>query len=169
MNIERFGPANIASFCDGFIGVSSAALSWWHTNRRNDHRPDRSGDSGSAGACDQGRGSYDGHSGHYVLPCVPATSTTLTAQADGLAQGTASARARQGGTVHVNLQLAVASVQTDVPVGVDAPGADSSNGAGTIVLGSKEVEQLPDDPDDLLQELQMLVSSSGGERRAHFA
>lgn len=101
--------------------------------------------------------------GHYVLPCIPATSTILTAQADGFAQGTASARARQGGTVHVNLQLAVASVQTDVQVGVDAPGADSSDGAGTIVLGSKEVEQLPDDPDDLLQELQMLASSSGGD------
>ena len=43
---------------------------------------------------------------------------------------------------------------------------DSSNGAGTIVLGSKEVEQLPDDPDDLLQELQMLASTSGGDLTA---
>jgi hypothetical protein len=51
--------------------------------------------------------------GHYVLPCVPATSTTLTAQADGFARGTASARARQGGTVHVNLQPAVAAVQSE--------------------------------------------------------
>ena len=48
--------------------------------------------------------------------------------ADG-AQGTASARARQGETVHVNLQLAVASVQTDVQVGVDAPGADKEQAA----------------------------------------
>ena len=31
--------------------------------------------------------------GHYLLPCIPAASTTLTAQADGFARGTASAHA----------------------------------------------------------------------------
>lgn len=102
-------------------------------------------------------------SGHYVLPCVPETSTTLTAHADGFAHASAPARGRQGGTVHVNLQLPIAPVQTDVQVGADTSDADSSNGAGTIVSGSKEVQQLPDDPDDLLQELQMLASSSGGD------
>jgi hypothetical protein len=43
--------------------------------------------------------------GHYVLPCVPATSSTLTAQADGFARGTASARGHIGGTVRVNLNV----------------------------------------------------------------
>lgn len=106
--------------------------------------------------------------GQYLLPCVPAASTTITAQADGFARATASARTRQGGTVHVNLQLPVASVQTDVQVGPDASGGDNSNGAGTIFLGSKEVAQMPDDPDDLLQELQILASSSGGNPTASF-
>jgi Carboxypeptidase regulatory-like domain len=101
--------------------------------------------------------------GHYVLSCVPATSTTLTVQADGFADGSASARAHQGESAHVNLRLAVASVETDVQVGADASGIDSSNGTGTVVLGSKEIQQLPDDPDDLLQELQVLAASSGGD------
>jgi hypothetical protein len=104
--------------------------------------------------------------GHYVLACVPTTSTTLTVQADGFARATASARARQGGRAHVNLQLAVASVETDVQVGVDATGIDSSSGAGTVVLGPKEIQELPDDPDDLLRELQILAASSGGNPAA---
>ena len=104
--------------------------------------------------------------GHYALPCVPAVSTTITAQADGFARGTASARARQGGTVHVNLQLPIASVQTDVQVGADTTSIGIDGGAGTTVLGTREVQQLPDDPDDLLLELQTLAASSGGNPAA---
>ena len=104
--------------------------------------------------------------GHYVLACVPTTSTTLTVQADGFARGTASARAPLRGSAHVNFQLALASVETDVQVGADATGIDGSSGAGTVVLGSREIQQLPDDPDDLLQELQILAASSGGDPAA---
>jgi hypothetical protein len=41
--------------------------------------------------------------GHYVLPCVPASSTTITVQADGFARGAAPVRARRGGTARLNL------------------------------------------------------------------
>jgi hypothetical protein len=99
--------------------------------------------------------------GHYVLPCIPATSTTLTAQADGFARGTASARAHQGGTVHVNLQLTVAAVQEDVQVNGDT-GEDSGSGSGTTVLNTKQVQQLADDPDDFLSQLQALAATGGG-------
>jgi hypothetical protein len=98
--------------------------------------------------------------GHYVLPCISATSTTLTAQADGFASGTVSARARQGGTVHVNLQLAVAAVQSDVQVNGDS-GIDS--GGATMTLNTKAVQGLADDPDDFLRELQVLASEAGGD------
>jgi hypothetical protein len=104
--------------------------------------------------------------GHYVLACVLASSTTLTVQAEGFATGVVSARARQGESAHVNIQLALASVETDVQVGTDAIGVNSSSGAGTVVLGSKEIQQLPDDPDDLLRELQSLAASSGGNAAA---
>jgi hypothetical protein len=98
--------------------------------------------------------------GHYVFPCIPATSTTLTAQADGFAKGTDSAHARQGRTVHVNLQLAVSAVQTDVQVNGDS-GIDS--GGDTTTLNTKAVQGLADDPDDFLRELQVLASDVGGD------
>src|SRR5271154_1482316 len=86
--------------------------------------------------------------GHYAFACVPLTSTTITAVADGFAQATDRAHAHAGGTAHVNLRLAVASVQTNVQVSANANGADDSRTAGTTVLGSEEVQRLSDDPDD---------------------
>ena len=100
--------------------------------------------------------------GHYVLPCIPAISTAITAQAEGFATGTARATGRLGGTVRANLQLPIASVQTDVQVNADATGIDSDQSADTTLLGTNQVQQLPDDPDDLLQELQILPSNGGG-------
>ncbi|MFC6645530.1 hypothetical protein ACFQBQ_08015 [Granulicella cerasi] len=61
----------------------------------------------------------------------------------------------------MNIELRLASVQQDVEVNGDVPTA-SEDGAGTTMLNAKQVEQLPDDPDDLLRELQMLASTSGG-------
>jgi hypothetical protein len=43
--------------------------------------------------------------GRYAFACVPVTSTTITADADGFAQAVARAHARADGTAHVNLQL----------------------------------------------------------------
>ncbi len=100
--------------------------------------------------------------GHYVLPCIPATSTTITVQADGFAIGTAQAHTRLGGTVCVDLQLAVASVQTDVQVSEDATSMDADHGMGTHTLSTQEIGQLADDPDDVLRELQALASAAGG-------
>jgi len=98
--------------------------------------------------------------GRYVLQCVPATSTTITAHADGFAPGTALARTRQGGTAHVNLQLVVASIQADVQVNADS-GIDS--GGDTMTLNTKAVQGLADDPEDFLRELQVLASAGGGD------
>ncbi|MBT9332035.1 TonB-dependent receptor [Paracidobacterium acidisoli] len=98
--------------------------------------------------------------GHYMLPCVPATSTTLTVQADGFSNATVSAHARQGETAHVNLQLAVASVQADVQVSADS-GIDS--GGDTVTLNTKALQGLADDPDDFLRELQVLAAAGGGD------
>jgi hypothetical protein len=99
--------------------------------------------------------------GHYAFACVSVTSTTITANADGFAQATARAHARVGGTVHINLQLAVASVRTDVKVDANAIGTDDHSGS-TIVLGTAEVQRLPDDPDDFLRELQSMAAGGGG-------
>jgi hypothetical protein len=101
--------------------------------------------------------------GRFVLPCISPTSSTVTVQANGFAQGTARAHARVGGVAHINVQLAIASVETDVQVNAEAAGMDSDAGAGTTVLSTADVQRLPDDPDDLLRQLQVLASSSGGD------
>lgn len=100
-------------------------------------------------------------SGKYVLQCVMGTSANITAQAVGFGSATLRARGRVGSTVRINFNLAVASVQQEVQVDAE-DSASSQDGAGSTVLNSRQVQQLADDPDDLLRELQMLASSGGG-------
>ena len=101
--------------------------------------------------------------GHFALPCVPLRSATITVEADGFAVLTARANARLGEIAHLTLRLAIAQVQTDVTVGSETTGIDSGRGSGTTVLETEDVNRLPDDPGDLLQELQVLAASSGGD------
>ena len=103
-------------------------------------------------------------SGRFVLPCV--ASATLTAQAEGFAQGAATlpvaAGKKLGQTAHVDLKLAIARVDTTVQVGDDATAMDADHGAGTHTLSGKDVQQLADDPDDFKRQLQVLAATSGG-------
>src|ERR1700721_4520884 len=96
--------------------------------------------------------------GHYLLPCVSADAVTLTVRANGFAQGIAQARSRRGGNAHVNLQLAVAAVETDVQVSGDTTAMDADHGAGTLTLNADEVQRLADDPDAFMRPLQMLAA-----------
>lgn len=101
--------------------------------------------------------------GRYELPCIRAGSTTLTAEAQGFAIGRAKASAMPGGVAHVNLQLEIAAVQTDVQVGDDdATAMDADHGATTTTLGTQDVERLADDPDDFQRQLQALAARGGG-------
>jgi hypothetical protein len=101
-----------------------------------------------------------------LLPCVSGSSVVIAVQAHGFANGTTRARGRVGGILRVNIQLAMSSVQTDVQVSADVSGLDSGSGASTTTLNAQAVARLPDDPDDLLRELQILASSSGGDPTA---
>jgi Carboxypeptidase regulatory-like domain len=100
--------------------------------------------------------------GHYVLPCVPAESTTITADAAGFARVTAWVHRQRSETIHVNLRLPVAPVETNVAVDENASGVDSANSASSTVLGPAELARLSDDPDDLLRQLQYMAASGGG-------
>lgn len=100
--------------------------------------------------------------GRYVLPCVPANSTTVTVQAQGFTTGTTHARSPAGTTAHVNLQLTLAAVETSVQVGANDTALDSDRGAGTRNLGTDAVRRLADDPGDFIQQLQILASDQGG-------
>jgi hypothetical protein len=100
--------------------------------------------------------------GHYVFACVPASSTTITADADGFAPATTHVHIQAGGSAHVNLQLALKSVETNLQVSANANGADDGRTAGTRVLGAAELQRLSDDPDEFLRELQALAAGAGG-------
>lgn len=101
--------------------------------------------------------------GHFVIACVPASKTTLRVQADGFTPVTVAVIAQAGGSVRVTPQLAIAQVQTEVRVTADAGASlDTDHGAGTTTLSNEDINQLPDDPDDLLQQLQLLASAGGG-------
>ena len=110
-----------------------------------------------------GQQTTTGATGRFVLACVPSSSTTITVQADGFSRATVRAHAPLGGIAHLTLQLSILSVQADVQVNADTPSMDSDSGVGTTDLSNAEVQRLPDDPDDLLRQLQILASSAGGD------
>jgi len=101
--------------------------------------------------------------GHYILPCVSGSALVLVVQAQGFANGTTAARGRVGRTLRVNIQLAIASTQTDVQVNGDS---DIDSGGDTATLNTKAVQGLADDPDDFLRELQVLAAEAGGDPAA---
>ena len=110
----------------------------------------------------------DGHSavsdaaGQYMLSCLPAGDASFTAQADGFAPGTAHTHGAPGQTIHLDVQLAVLAASTSVQVNADTDTIEMDHGAGTTTLSRDDVQRLPDDPDDLLQQLQILASTGGG-------
>jgi hypothetical protein len=99
--------------------------------------------------------------GRFTLPCIPGSSTIVTAQAEGFASETVGTRGQVGGAAKVNIQLAVAATQTNVQVNGDS---DNDTGGGdTRTLNAKAVQQLADDPEDFLRQLQVLASEAGGD------
>ncbi|MEI9979387.1 MAG: TonB-dependent receptor [Edaphobacter sp.] len=106
-----------------------------------------------------GRSTTTDTAGRYVLACVTANAV-ISAQANGFADGMVRIPTRSERTIHLNIQLTVASVQTDVQVNGDS---DNDAGGDTTTLDTKAVQALADDPDDFLRELQVLASVGGGD------
>ncbi len=102
-------------------------------------------------------------SGRYVLPCVPANATAITATADGFATNAVTISRPSDGTAHIDVQLQIASVQTDVQVNADTATIDTDAGPESSTLSNSEIQQMPDDPDDFLRQLQILAAAAGGD------
>ena len=102
-------------------------------------------------------------SGHYVLPCVSESSTTITVQADGFATKTATISRQPDGAAYIDVHLDIARVQTDVQVNGDTATVDTDQGAASTTLSNSEIQQMPDDPDDFLRQLQILAAAAGGD------
>ena len=100
-------------------------------------------------------------SGHFLLPCVSASATTVIVQANGFSPDTELLGA-QNGAAHLDIKLGIAAVESSVQVNGDTSTVDTESGASTTTLSMDDVQQLPDDPDDLLQQLQLLAQAGGG-------
>jgi hypothetical protein len=102
--------------------------------------------------------------GKFVLSCISPGTITVSAHAEGFSDKSLQVASRAGKATHLDFRLEVASVQSEVQVGgEDTSGSNSGRGAGTVNLNTEQVRQLPDDPDDLLRQLQTLAASSGGD------
>ena len=66
--------------------------------------------------------------------------------------------------LRLNVQLAIAVEEQKIQVSDTAPTVDvnPANNAGAIVLSGKELEALPDDPDELQSDLEALAGPSAG-------
>jgi hypothetical protein len=105
-------------------------------------------------------------SGHYVLPCAADVPARVTAQFPGFTSVTSIKSGSRGGTVHLDLTLPIETVETNVEVNAYAPGVDTEGASAAGDLNIADLARLPDDPDDLLRELQMLASAAGGDPSA---
>lgn len=101
-------------------------------------------------------------SGHYRLSCVSGATVVLTATAPGFAEGKSTRMAHGQQAEHVDFKLRLEDVQTSIEVSDASPDTAGDRGAGSLTLNTNEVQQLADDPDDLLRQLQALSASAGG-------
>ena len=100
--------------------------------------------------------------GHFLLSCIPFGFDKLAVQAEGFATVDFPGGRPAGKTTKVTLKLAMLEVEEVVQVTEDPTSMDPDHGGGTLVIDTKAVQRLADDPDDFLRQLQVLASADGG-------
>ena len=102
-----------------------------------------------------------GSDGRFRFPCASDGPHQLSISAPGFA--TLNLQLPKSRTTPLDLTLQPEAVQTEVEVSADVDVPTSANSAGlSQTLAGKQLQQLADDPDDLLRELQQLGSATGG-------
>lgn len=116
------------------------------------------------------RSVQSGADGTYIVPGLPSGTYTVSASAPGLAQFQNSAvNVNAGGTANLNIQLRVQIEAQQVTVQETATNqvsTDPTSNVGALVLKAEDLEALPDDPDDLADDLQALAGPSAGPNGA---
>jgi hypothetical protein len=103
------------------------------------------------------------NAGRYNFPCL-ARSFKLRVQAESFAEKTVTHDAGQLNNVTLDVELVLASVETEVQVSGNVSATlDANQGPDTVTLDTQMVKQLADDPDDFLRQLQVLASEGGGD------
>jgi hypothetical protein len=106
-----------------------------------------------------------GTDGSYSVVGLPPGNYTVQAAAPDLSMGQPAKITLSTGTITLNLQLKVASTVQQVTIQEDAGPqvtTDPSNNASALVLSGNDLDALPDDPDDLQEDLQALAGPSAG-------
>lgn len=105
------------------------------------------------------------HSGDYEIGKLAPGSYTVNANAEGFAIFTREGVVVQAGQAQrLNIPLEINVEKEKVEVQVDQSGVQvsPSNNAGAIILSGKDLDALPDDPDELQEDLQALAGPSAG-------
>jgi len=102
--------------------------------------------------------------GNYEFAALPAGTYTLSVAAQGftLYENDKVVIAAQALRLNVPMAIEVAAQKIQVSDTAPTIDVDPANNAGAIVLSGKELEALPDDPDELLSDLQALAGPSAG-------
>jgi len=103
--------------------------------------------------------------GSYSVVGLRPGDYTVQAAAPDLAMGQAAKITLSTGAITLNLQLKVASTVQQVTIQENAGPqvtTDPSNNASALVLTGDDLDALPDDPDDLQEDLQALAGPSAG-------
>ncbi len=102
--------------------------------------------------------------GVYEFKALPPGNYTLNVIAQGFTVYENDNVTIAGQPLRLNVQLAIAVQEQKIQVSDTAPTVDvnPANNAGAIVLSGKELEALPDDPDELQSDLEALAGPSAG-------
>src|SRR5271168_3291406 len=103
--------------------------------------------------------------GQYEFKGLPAGQYTLTVVAEGFAvYENDNVVITTDQPLRLNVAMAIEVEEQKIQVSDTAPTVDvnPANNAGAIVISGKELEALPDDPDELLTDLQALAGPSAG-------
>jgi hypothetical protein len=110
--------------------------------------------------------------GRYTLNNVPAGTYTVRADASGFVTFTqADVNVTSGQALPLDIALQIASETQQVQVTEQSTtqlSVDASANVGAIVLKGEDLEQLPDDPDDLQADLEALAGPAAGPNGAQF-
>jgi hypothetical protein len=102
--------------------------------------------------------------GMYEFKSLPAGQYTLTASASGFSLYETDNVVIGSLSLRLNVSMTIEVETQKVQVSDNTPTVDvnPSNNAGAVTISGKELEALPDDPDELLSDLQALAGPSAG-------
>jgi len=103
--------------------------------------------------------------GSYEIKGLAAGDYTVNAEAKGFSKSTGQSvtlGAGQAKQFDVALEIAVKPEKVEVQEEGATVSTESANNASALVIKGKDLEALPDDPDELLQDLQALAGPSAG-------